>query len=338
MKYGSCVLLFMALSFTSAAFADSAPVQSQKEQDLINSMEQAEGKALAAKEKAAAQKVEGTPAPAVSKPPVKSSDEMLKDLVKEVDRLRAKEVVTQISTLSTQKPRPAKHVGAKTLYSYKEGDTYEVYCAVDRVTDVELQPGEALSNAPVAGDTVRWKVGIMKSGKEPKEVTHVILKPLDENLETNFLLTTNKHVYHLRAVSGDWYMPTVAWHYPQEEDAELALALSKQKETESVEASPEKLHFDYQVEGDNYDWKPIRVFDDGEKTYLQMPKSLHVSEAPALFIIEAGEPMLVNYRVKGDYYIIDRLVEQIELRVGPNKRVQIYGEDARPSLFERIFR
>lgn len=132
-------------------------------------------------------------------------------------------------------------------------------------------------------------------------------------------------------------MPTVAWNYPQEEDAELALALSRQNSTERVGTSPEELHFDYHIEDKDYDWRPVRAFDDGQKTYLQMPQSLKVTEAPALFLIEDGKPMLVNYRVKGDYYIIDRLIEQLELRVGPRKRIQVYGPNSRPPLFERIF-
>lgn len=334
-------VIFLVLSFVCSVMADSSGTPSQKELELVKLMEEAESKAYkAAKEKTANdEKEKVAPAPEVKNKSLsrKTSDEMLQDLVKEVDRLRAKEVITQATALSAQKPRPAKRIGAKTLYSYKEGDTYEVYTAVDRVTDIELQPAESLSNPPVAGDTVRWKIGIIKSGAAPKEVTHVILKPLDTDLETNLLLTTNKHVYHLRTVSSDWYMPSVAWNYPQEEDAELAAALARQNSVELVQSSPEKLSFDYEIEGESYDWKPLRAFDDGEKTYFQMPRTLKVTEAPALFVIESGEPMLVNYRVKGDYYILDRLIDHAELRVGAKKRVQVYGPKGRPTLFERIF-
>ena len=40
-------------------------------------------------------------------------------------------------------------------------------------------------------------------------------------------------------------------------------------------------------------------------------------EAPALFVISsAGDTQLVNYRVKNDTYIVDRLFEAAELRLG----------------------
>jgi type IV secretion system protein VirB9 len=78
------------------------------------------------------------------------------------------------------------------------------------------------------------------------------------------------------------------------------------------------------------------VFDDGKKTFIQMPKELRVYEAPTLFILdEDSEPMLVNYRVKGDYYIVDRLFDQAELRVGPHKKIDI--QIKRPNWFERNF-
>jgi len=40
-------------------------------------------------------------------------------------------------------------------------------------------------------------------------------------------------------------------------------------------------------------------------------------EAPALFVLSStNETQLVNYRVKNDYYIVDRLADRIELRIG----------------------
>ncbi|NBW42184.1 hypothetical protein EBR25_14525, partial [bacterium] len=83
---------------------------------------------------------------------------------------------------------------------------------------------------------------------------------------------------------------------------------------------------------------PVRVFDDGKKTYFQMPNEMSVAEAPVLFLIdEHGEPMLVNYRVKGVYYIVDRLFQRAQMRVGKEGIVSIYSKGYEPSLFERLF-
>jgi type IV secretion system protein VirB9 len=58
------------------------------------------------------------------------------------------------------------------------------------------------------------------------------------------------------------------------------------------------------------------VFDDGQKTYIEMSLSVKSSEAPALFVMEGSDPLLVNYRVKGDFYIVDRLFDRAQLRIG----------------------
>lgn len=46
-------------------------------------------------------------------------------------------------------------------------------------------------------------------------------------------------------------------------------------------------------------------------------------EAPALFVKEGKELMLVNYRVKNNYYIVDRLFDEAELRCGPKEVIVI---------------
>ena len=64
-------------------------------------------------------------------------------------------------------------------------------------------------------------------------------------------------------------------------------------------------------------WAPLRVFDDGQKTYVQFPPKVAVTEAPPLFVLgHNGDAQLVNYRVKGDWYVVDRLFDRAELRLG----------------------
>jgi len=268
----------------------------------------------------------------------RSPREELMRLVEEVEALKSKVVTTRQRTLATQTPRRRKKVGAITYYSYREGQIYELHAGVDRVTDISLQPGEELSGAPVAGDTVRWKIGSATSGVGKKKRTHIIVKPLEEGTETNLLIPTTKRTYHLRAMASDWYMPQIAWNYPEEELEAVVVKKNQESRNEPLTFSPEKLSFAYVVKGKKEPWKPIRVFDDGSKTYLQMSKELEAREAPVLFILNNGdEPRLTNYRVKGDFYIVDELFTRAELRVGKRSRVQVLAESFKPSLFERIF-
>ena len=77
--------------------------------------------------------------------------------------------------------------------------------------------------------------------------------------------------------------------------------------------------------------KPLRVFDDGAKVYIQFPSGLAQGEAPPLFVTGGdGKPALVNYRVRGATYIVDRLFAAAELRLGtaPQQVVRITRVDA----------
>ena len=92
----------------------------------------------------------------------------------------------------------------------------------------------------------------------------------------------------------------------------------------------ERLQFRYRLEGDA-PWKPVRVFDDGVRVYIQFPTGLAHGEAPPLFVIGSdGKPALVNNRVRGATYIVDRLFAAAELRLGaaPQRVVRIVRTDA----------
>jgi type IV secretion system protein TrbG len=77
----------------------------------------------------------------------------------------------------------------------------------------------------------------------------------------------------------------------------------------------------------------LRAFDDGHKVFIQMPSGLAQGEAPPLFVAGSdGRPNLVNYRVRGSYYVVDRMFGVAELRLGenPQRIVRIVRTDARP--------
>jgi len=175
-----------------------------------------------------------------------------------------------------------------------------------------------------AGDTVRWVVGDTVSGAIGGEQVHILVKPTKPNLSTNLVITTSKRTYYLELHSyKDTYMAAVSWRYPRE-----ALGLhsakkmkrrsaSKAATTNKPSLSIEKLNFRYEIKGDHPHWRPLRAFDDGHKVFIQFPERLDQGEAPPLFVMgRKGKSQLVNYRVKGAYYIVDRLFKSAELRLG----------------------
>ena len=186
-----------------------------------------------------------------------------------------------------------------------------------------------------AGDTVRWVVGDTTSGEGKAAQVHILVKPIGADLETNLVITTDRRTYHLEMRSSEkTYMASVSWTYP----ASQLLALKKQRAEADVAGTVvadtgvniEQLRFRYRIEGDA-PWKPRQVFDDGAKVYIQFPSGLAQSEAPPLFVIGPdAKPALVNYRVRGTTYIVDRLFAAAELRLGtaPQRVVRIVRTDA----------
>lgn len=203
-----------------------------------------------------------------------------------------------------------------------------IVCAVLQVCDVELQPGEQVSSVNL-GDAVRWLVEPAVSGDGPTAVQHLILKPLDVGLETSLVVTTNLRTYHLRLRSHRTdYMPRVAFSYPEEAAAKWAAlkqAEAVERKTNTIAATGEylgQLDFGYRISG-RAAWKPVRVYNDGVKTIIEMPRAMAATEAPTLLALrDSGTPfkkdeqVMVNYRLQGSRYIVDSLFEKAILIAG----------------------
>jgi P-type conjugative transfer protein TrbG len=203
-----------------------------------------------------------------------------------------------------------------------------IVCAVLQVCDVALQAGE-LVNSIHLGDTARWTVEPAITGSGPAETQHLIIKPMDVGLETSLVVTTNRRTYHFKLRSHrTQYMPQVAFTYPEDALAKWDAIRTRETQEREQKTIPQTgeylgdLNFDYELDGDAA-WRPIRVFNDGSKTILQMPKAMAQTEAPTLLVLrkEGGlfsddETVMVNYRVQGDRYIVDTVFDQAILISG----------------------
>ena len=224
-------------------------------------------------------------------------------------------------------PRTSGWQGATQVFAYAPGNLYQVTAAVGRVTAIQLQPGESLSDtgAVAAGDTVRWVIGEAASGSGSSRRMQILVKPTDPGLVTNLVINTDRRTYivELRSTAST-YMASVAWSYPQDELIALKAstdAAARMAETQVASGlDPARLEFGYRLKGDRPDWRPAQVFDDGAKTYILFPATIAQSELPPLFLIgESGKAELVNYRVSGRYMVVDRLFARAELRLGTKK-------------------
>lgn len=213
-----------------------------------------------------------------------------------------------------------------------------VVCAVLQICDITLEPGEfAPQDGVNLGDSARWTVSSTVSGSGQNETQHILLKPMDVGLSTTVVITTNRRAYHIALKSHRTdFMPKVSFTYPQDRQAEwgriqtLQSELAKEeKDVNTMPGSKEylgNLSFDYEIEG-RAPWKPIRAYNDGKKTIVQLPEAIQQAEAPTLLLLNKkgsllSEPEtgLVNYRLQGDRFIVDSVFNKAVLISGVGKR------------------
>lgn len=259
-----------------------------------------------------------------------------------------KQRISQANEAARMQPVRDGFINAIQLYPWSEGALYQIYAAPGQVTDIALQPGEQLvGSGPVAaGDIVRWIIGDTQSGAGDRLQVHILVKPTRPDLQTNLVINSDRRTYHLELRSTEsTYMASVSWQYPQDQLIALRRQNAQVSAAQPVAAGVDiqKLNFRYRIEGDTAPWKPLRVFDDGTKVYIEFPSGIAQGEMPPLFVIgPSGGSELVNYRARQNYYVVDRLFAAAELRLGDKtseKRVRIVRADGkRPPRSAGLFR
>lgn len=226
-----------------------------------------------------------------------------------------------------QDVKPFQGADGSINWPYLPGKQYPVMCAVLQVCDVALQPGENVNGLNV-GDP-RYTVEPAVTGSGSSQVIHLILKPLDVGLDTTLVLTTDRRTYHFRLRSSrTQLMPFVSFTYPETAMAKWDAIKARETQVRQENTIPQtgeylgNLNFNYSVDG-SARWKPVRVYNDGRKTIIEMPSTMQQSEAPALLVVRKdgglftdAETQMVNYRVQGDRYIVDTIFDKAILVSG----------------------
>ncbi|HJV75107.1 MAG TPA: P-type conjugative transfer protein TrbG [Noviherbaspirillum sp.] len=209
-------------------------------------------------------------------------------------------------------------------------------CSPTRACDVQMQPNEKVRKV-ILGDGVNWTWQPADSMEQGKSVQHVVFQPRDNNLESNVIITTDRRTYHIKLYSPKQegvYLNRVGFYYPEElvQSWEEKAGTDAVAETKAQSASvmplavaPERLAFDYRIDGDAA-FKPVRVFSDGERVYLEMPDSLKSGTYPVLLLVDGqNKQMVTTYRRVEDpetgkvHFVVDRLFDKAVLLVDPEK-------------------
>jgi len=252
--------------------------------------------------------------------------------------------VTQSFPPPNAAPRAAMPAGVTTgedhSYIFTFGERQPtVVCAPLHVCDVQLQPGETIQQIDV-GDSTRWAVKMARSrSQDGKETSHLIIKPSEINLKSNLVAITDKRTYSvvLESHKDRSWMPKVAFAYPDDIQANWNAYFAENENRQSSNVQPASsnaimavapaLDFGYHIKGDKPAWRPVRIYTDQVKTYIQLPATAKNDEIPVLLVIGPGNAeQLVNYRLNGDSFVVDKVIQKATLISGIGKhqeRVEI---------------
>jgi type IV secretion system protein TrbG len=219
---------------------------------------------------------------------------------------------------------PVRDSGGRVIFPRSSNPT--IVCAPLRVCDIQLQAGEKVQGAPHIGDAVRWKISPAVSGVGAQAVTHLIVKPTEAGLDTNLIVPTDRGTYHLRLVSSAvHYVSSVAFEGAEDQDSVWqnlngsAAAQDASGDRDMPTVAVNRLNFNYKIKvvKGKPSFKPLRAMDDGYHTYIAMNEELPQGEAPALIgLSRSGEEQMVNYRLKGNLYVVDGTVAKLALISG----------------------
>lgn len=192
---------------------------------------------------------------------------------------------------------------------YNENEVFHFVGHYGFQSSIEFDEEEEVQTISI-GDSVAWQ--IIPSGRR------IFLKPVEPDANTNMSVVTSEHVYQFELdaketedVRDKEMVFVLRFVYPKNE---YVRNFSLGSQLPDLEGEPEKYNFSYTLSGpDNI--APIRIFDDGTFTFFEFPNKN--AEVPAFFTVENDDSeSILNYRVLGDYIVVERLAPRFTLRHG----------------------
>ncbi len=238
-------------------------------------------------------------------------------------------VASRWETYSTSGMAPVPGPNGQVRFVYGAQQATLV-CAVLHGCDLALQPGENINEGGVhLGDAARWTVEPAIEGSGAHETLHLVIKPKDVGLQTTLFVFTDRRRYTFKLRSHlTENMTTVGFEYPEDANARVAQVrrLQQQERQERTISSTGEylgdLSFDYDLDGPK-NLRPVRVYNDGRKTVVEMPPGTSNGELLSLVllrreggIISDDQPERIATRYQNGRYIVDAVFDKAILIAG----------------------
>lgn len=228
--------------------------------------------------------------------------------------------------------------GAITKYVYKRTNIYDVFLTPLNITDIRLEAGENIVSV-ILGDPNNWDSETIQTSEtidgEDKLITHLLLRPLTTNVQTDCMVATDVRVYYLKLYSTrDTYMTALEFIYPGTRKTSTTTLRSgivggNLHSIDEINKAVDDLIFNYKISGETV-LRPKRVYSDSERTYLQYSNDFYTSSILPVVYLESenGKRSLVNFIQKGITYSLPLILKNGEklVLVYDNKEAYVERE------------
>lgn len=232
--------------------------------------------------------------------------------------------------LAEQTPVPLTSDKRIRTVNYHRDNVVKLYLHYLYTTILQFAPYEKVIGV-FPGDTKAWKV--------ITAYNRILIKPvvMGKNIQTNlYVVTSANREYHFTLIANFSKDPNdprmvykVKFVYPEDEIKKTNKELEKQNKkmilaNQHAQAKdPSLWNLNYSYKGDR-SITPIRVFDDGKFTYFEFAKN---KEIPAIFLVHPDlKESLLNYRMQGNYLVVERVGGQFTLRSGKNRVACVFND------------
>ena len=214
------------------------------------------------------------------------------------------------------------------VVAFQQDNVVAVHATTFTTTQIVFGKDEVIENIQ-NGDLDAWTVSVQKGLPNM-----LFLKPTMLGSNTNMTVVTNQHTYYFYVVSNSHTSNqpsdiTYAIHFTYPEQAratQLANIRYNQTQRQAIlnaKQSPNQYNWQYSFNGSRT-IMPLHIFDDGHFTYMQLQPG---QTLPAVFAVDnaSGRESVVNYRVEGQYLVVQQIAPQFTLRQGTSTVASIFN-------------
>ena len=224
------------------------------------------------------------------------------------------DIIAENRDKMTQSPKDNSYLnGAIVRYRYDRSSQYKIFLTPLNITDIRLEDRETVVSI-VLGDVNNWNAETIQTSEnvngEDKLITHVLLRPLNTNIQTDCMVATDSRIYYLKLYSTPTtYMTAVEWTYRSSTPKNGSIT----PKVNEVKDSFDNLNFNYVIKGDEQ-YKPQRAFSDTKRTYIQFANDFYSSTyAPVPYLENVnGDRSIINFTQRGITYTLPLILKNGE--------------------------